>query len=82
MDAVVSVDTSVAHLSAALGRNTLILLPFKSDWRWLLDRDDTPWYPSAKLYRQESIGDWSGALENVRADLSAAFDSLRLAIGR
>jgi hypothetical protein len=71
MDAVVSVDTSVAHLSAALGRPTSILVPFKSDWRWLLDRDDSPWYPSVKLYRQERIGDWDAVLQRVGGELAA-----------
>jgi len=74
MDAVVSVDTSVAHLGAALGKDTSILVPFKSDWRWLLERNDSPWYPSVKLYRQERIGEWSEVLRRVGADLAAAFD--------
>jgi len=69
MDVVISVDTSVAHLSGALGKQTWVLLPFHPDWRWLLDRDDSPWYPSVKLYRQPSIGDWDTALANVKADL-------------
>jgi hypothetical protein len=70
MDIVISVDTSVAHLAAALGKPTWILLPFMPDWRWLLDRTDTPWYPSAKLYRQEAAGDWNGVFERVGADLT------------
>jgi ADP-heptose:LPS heptosyltransferase len=69
MDLVISVDTAVAHLSAALGRNTWILLPFVPDWRWLLDREDSPWYPSVRLYRQESPGDWNTVLRRVGADL-------------
>jgi tetratricopeptide (TPR) repeat protein len=69
MDLVISVDTSVAHLSGALGRRTWILLPFNPDWRWMLDRDDTPWYRTARLYRQETIGDWSGMLAKVAADM-------------
>nr|WP_315488115.1 tetratricopeptide repeat protein [uncultured Rhodoferax sp.] len=69
MDIVVSVDTSVAHLSAALGKPTWILLPYVPDWRWLLDRDDSPWYQTAKLYRQSSDGDWPGVLAEVKADL-------------
>jgi ADP-heptose:LPS heptosyltransferase len=73
LDAVVSVDTSVAHLSAALGRKTLILLPFKSDWRWLVDRADSPWYPSARLYRQGRDDDWRGVFERLARDLAAAF---------
>jgi hypothetical protein len=69
MDVVVSVDTSVAHLSAALGRPTWILVPFVPDWRWLLDREDSPWYPSVKLYRQSVDADWVSVLERVAADL-------------
>jgi len=62
MDLVVSVDTSVAHLSAALGKETLILLPFAPDWRWMLERSDTPWYPSVKLLRQNRANDWKSVL--------------------
>jgi hypothetical protein len=71
LDLVISVDTSVAHLSGALGRKTLVLLPYVPDWRWLLDRDDSPWYPSMKLYRQTSIGNWNSALDRVKSDLSS-----------
>jgi tetratricopeptide (TPR) repeat protein len=71
LDLVVSVDTSVAHLSASLGRPTWILLPFVPDWRWLLDRSDSPWYPSVTLYRQTAATDWTGVLERLRRDLSA-----------
>ncbi|MGC2167263.1 MAG: tetratricopeptide repeat protein [Gallionella sp.] len=70
MDIVISVDTSVAHLSGALGRPTWILLPFSPDWRWLTDRDDTPWYQSARLYRQEKIGDWAGVYTRLNTDLA------------
>jgi hypothetical protein len=69
MDVVVSVDTSVAHLSGALGRPTWILLPHVPDWRWMLDREDTPWYPTAKLYRQKAAGDWNEVFARVAADL-------------
>lgn len=69
VDLVISVDTSVAHLSAALGRATWILLPFSPDCRWLLDREDSPWYPTVTLYRQESIGDWRSVLAKVAAEL-------------
>jgi tetratricopeptide (TPR) repeat protein len=70
MDVVVSVDTSVAHLSGALGKKTWVLLPFNPDWRWLRDRTDSPWYPSVKLYRQHGIGDWSQALGDMKSDLA------------
>ena len=52
LDLVITVDTSVAHLAGASGRPTWILLPYTPDWRWLLDRDDSPWYPGARLFRQ------------------------------
>jgi tetratricopeptide (TPR) repeat protein len=74
LDAVLSVDTSVAHLSAALGRTTWILLPFNADWRWLLDRDDSPWYSAARLYRQKTLGVWRDVFEGVAMDLIAKFN--------
>jgi len=77
LDLVISVCTSVAHLSGALGRPTWVLLPFNPDWRWLLDRDDSPWYPTAKLYRQQAIGDWDGVFTRVAADLRKAFPASR-----
>lgn len=70
VDLVVSVDTSVAHLSAALGKPTWILLPYCPDWRWQLHRSDSPWYPSATLYRQEQPGAWSEVLRRVATDLT------------
>jgi tetratricopeptide (TPR) repeat protein len=69
-DLVVSVDTSVAHLAGALGRPLWILLPFAADWRWLTDRSDSPWYPTARLYRQDRRGDWDGALTRLGRDLA------------
>ncbi len=69
MDVVISVDTSVAHLSGALGKTTWILLPYLPDWRWLLARSDSPWYPSARLYRQVQPRDWSTPLARLAADL-------------
>jgi hypothetical protein len=69
MDLVICVDTSVAHLSAALGRPTWLLLAQVPDWRWMLERDDSPWYPSATLYRQAVQGDWSDVLARVDVHL-------------
>ncbi len=70
LDLVISVDTSVAHLSAALGRPTWILLPNVPDYRWLLDRDDSPWYPTARLFRQDERRDYAHVIERVRAELN------------
>jgi ADP-heptose:LPS heptosyltransferase len=70
MDLVISGDTSVVHLSGALGRPTWLLLPFSPDWRWLLEKADSPWYPSLTLHRQPSPGDWSGVLKRVNEALS------------
>ncbi|NLC24869.1 MAG: tetratricopeptide repeat protein [Oxalobacter sp.] len=69
MDVVISVDTAVAHMSGALGRPTWIMLPFNPDWRWLLERRDSPWYPDVRLYRQNQPGNWDGVCEAVRSDL-------------
>jgi hypothetical protein len=71
LDAVVSVDTAVAHLSGAMGKPCLLLLPaMETDWRWMLNRDDTPWYDSLTLVRQAAPGDWSGAVSRAAAMLA------------
>jgi hypothetical protein len=70
LDLVVSTCTSIPHLSAALGKETWILLSHVPDWRWLLDRVDSPWYPSIKLYRQPTIGNWDSVLGKVNFDLN------------
>ena len=69
LDLVISIDTSVAHLAGALARPVWVLLPFLSDWRWLLLRDDSPWYPTARLFRQHAAGDWSGVIDHVGVEL-------------
>ena len=71
LDLVVSVDTSVAHLAGAMGRPTWIPLnQFGQDWRWLLDRDDNPWYPTARLFRQPSIGNWDPVIDKIQKFLT------------
>jgi Flp pilus assembly protein TadD len=69
LDLVVAADTAAAHLAGALGKPVWILLPHVADWRWLLDRSDSPWYPTARLYRQDRPGDWQKPLERVVAGL-------------
>ena len=69
LDLVISVDTSVAHLAGALGRPVWVLLPFVPDWRWLLDRDDSPWYPTARLFRQTDFREWRGVVDRLRTAL-------------
>jgi hypothetical protein len=74
LDVVITVDTAIAHLAAAMGKAVWILLPFAPDWRWLLERTDSPWYPSARLFRQRFAGDWGG----VMRDVAEAFAEFRI----
>ncbi len=69
LDAVIAVDTAVAHLAGAMGKPLYLLLPFAADFRWLRERGDSPWYPSARLFRQPGFGDWDGAVGALRAAL-------------
>jgi hypothetical protein len=70
LDLVISVDTMVAHLAGAMGLPVWTLLPAHCDWRWMHDREDSPWYPSMKLYRQTIEGGWPGLIDRVQADLA------------
>jgi tetratricopeptide (TPR) repeat protein len=71
LDLVITVDTAIAHLAGALGKPVWVLLPFSADWRWLRRRDDSPWYPTARLFRQPALGDWAGAVTQVGDALAA-----------
>lgn len=73
MDIVISVCTSVAHLAGAIGHPTWVLLPYSADYRWMLDRNDSPWYPTVDLIRQSKIGDWSNVISEVAQRLKAKF---------
>ncbi len=80
LDLVISVDTSVCHLAGALGLPTWVLLPFAPDWRWLLEREDSPWYPTARLWRQPRPGDWPSVIDKIGSALRAmALESKRVA---
>jgi tetratricopeptide (TPR) repeat protein len=72
LDLVICIDSSLAHLAGALGRSAFVLLPFTPDWRWLGHREDSPWYPTLRLFRQQAIGDWRGVTRRVREALGAA----------
>jgi hypothetical protein len=69
LDLVITCDTAVAHLAGALGRPTWLVLKHVPDWRWLLDRSDTPWYPTLRLFRQTKSGDWPGPFAAIEAQL-------------
>jgi ADP-heptose:LPS heptosyltransferase len=70
LDLVITVDTSVAHLAGALGKPVWILVPANGEWRWLEKRTDSPWYPTARLFRQQEVGDWTQAIEALREALA------------
>jgi hypothetical protein len=69
LDLIITSDTAVANLAGALGRKVWVLLPFIPDWRWSLDRDDTPWYPTATLFRQQKSDDWWTVVDRVSGEL-------------
>ncbi|CAO3440660.1 tetratricopeptide repeat protein [Azospirillum endophyticum] len=74
LDLIITVDTAVAHLAGAMGRPVWVMLPFSPDWRWLLDRADSPWYPTMTLFRQTRAGDWGPVVEEIAARLSESGD--------
>jgi ADP-heptose:LPS heptosyltransferase len=69
LDLVISSDTSVPHLAGALGVPVWVALPHVPNWRWLLDRPDSPWYPTMRLFRQQEAGNWAGVLEEIQTAL-------------
>ena len=66
LDLIVSIDSAPVHLAGALGMPVFVLVPLRSDWRWMRGRDDNPWYPTLRVFRQRSLGDWAGVMERVR----------------
>ena len=71
MDIVISVDTSVAHLAGALNKPLWVLLPYVADYRWMIDRIDSPWYPSATLFRQKETNNWDNVISSIVRSLSS-----------
>jgi ADP-heptose:LPS heptosyltransferase len=71
LDLIIAVDTAVVHLAGSLARPTWVMLPFAPDWRWMIGREDSAWYPTLRLYRQSAPSDWDSVITRVAADLAA-----------
>jgi ADP-heptose:LPS heptosyltransferase len=71
LNLVITVDTAIAHLAGAMGKQVWLLLPFAPDWRWLTKREDSPWYPSMRIFRQPKIGDWQYVMNYVTSELDS-----------
>ncbi len=72
MDLLITVDTFAAHLAGALGRPVWLMLPWAADWRWMLETEESPWYPRTRLFRQSAPGDWKYVIQRVAGRLKAA----------
>lgn len=75
LDLIISVDTAIAHLAGALGKRVWLLLPTPSDWRWLTDRNDSPWYPSMRIFRQKNPGDWNAVIDEISKELTVTIQN-------
>lgn len=84
MDLIISVDTSIAHLAGALGKPVWIMLPWSAEWRWMMNREDSPWYPTARLFRQPKLADWGSVVQRITEELKPAdsFNFLRRLLRR
>jgi ADP-heptose:LPS heptosyltransferase len=69
LDLIITIDTATAHLAGAMGHKVWVLLPFAPDWRWFLERSDSPWYPSMRLFRQSEPGNWQPVISKVKREL-------------
>jgi hypothetical protein len=79
LDLIITSDTSIAHLAGALGRPTWVALKYVPDWRWLLNRDDSPWYPTLRLFRQQTPGDWNFVFAKIAQELRSLMSRERAA---
>jgi ADP-heptose:LPS heptosyltransferase len=70
LDLIITIDSAVAHLAGALGKRVWVLLMLSPDWRWLLDREESPWYPTMRLFRQKNMGNWSEVVRRVASELT------------
>lgn len=70
LDLIITIDTSIAHLAGALGVPVWVLLPYKADWRWMLNKTNSPWYPTMRLFRQKKPGDWETVIQEIIKELS------------
>jgi tetratricopeptide (TPR) repeat protein len=78
MDLIICVDTAIAHLGGVLGKKVWVLVSFAPDWRWMMDREDSPWYPTLRLFRQDRLGDWTGVITRMRDELAKLIKGTQL----